>query len=181
MKVPDLPVKARWSNAQGITRNDRPRSDGTIDPPVGTIRIGWIWQAEENQERKTARERYYGFVGTHTNRARVPAAEIELDNERPDKVFLGTSRADLRCEIASRSKPPNDGYQPGRPIEMALLGPEPPRRRSKPFRPSFSDRPLTAGRRPSGRASRSRSSIHPRVPPAPPKGRESSSRSSRRR
>jgi hypothetical protein len=68
MKVPELPIPARWFALKDFPLNVQ-KPDGIIDR--GYEQDGWIWQAEEflNGDRL---ERFFGFVGPH-GIARVPA------------------------------------------------------------------------------------------------------------
>ncbi len=112
-QVPELPIKARWV-ALKDSPYDRPRSDGTVHRDYD--QDGWIWQAEE--VREGARwERFYGFVGQHKI-ARVRASEIELRGERSRYVW-GPLPGGLDARIEP-VEPPNAGYEPGRPIKVAL-------------------------------------------------------------
>jgi len=112
-KVPELPIKARWVTLKD-SPYDRPHSDGTIRRDYD--QDGWIWQAEEVRNGD-GWERSYGFVGRHKV-ARVPASEIELRGERSRYVWGPLPGGlDARLEPVESSK---DGYQPGRPILVAL-------------------------------------------------------------
>ncbi len=78
MKVPALPIPARWVTLKDFPLNVQ-RGDGPVHREYE--QDGWIWQAEE--VRKGDRwERFFGFVGPHVI-VRVPAAEIELDPVAP--------------------------------------------------------------------------------------------------
>jgi len=112
-KVPELPIKARWT-----TLKDSPveyqNSDGTVRREYD--QDGWIWQAEEL--RKGDRwERSYGFVGHHVI-ARVPAAEIELGNGRFNNIW-GPLPGGLDARVEP-VEPLSSGYEPGRPILVAV-------------------------------------------------------------
>ena len=108
-----LPIKARWVTLKDFPV-DRQMGDGTVLREYE--QDGWIWQAEE--VRKGDRwERSYGFVGPHVI-ARVPAAEIEL-RAGVSSVIGARSRAGWTRRIEP-VEPRSDGYEPGRPILMAV-------------------------------------------------------------
>ena len=113
-KVPELPIKARWITLKN-TPIEYQNGDGTVGRKYD--QDGWIWQAEE--VRKGDRwERSYGFVGHHVI-ARVPASEIELSDGR----FTYNTWGRLPAGLDARVEPveaPTAGYEPGRPILMAL-------------------------------------------------------------
>jgi hypothetical protein len=113
-KVPQLPITARW-----ITLKDYPveypNSDGTVRREYD--QDGWIWQAEEIRKGDHW-ERSYGFVGHHVI-ARVPASEIELSNGRFTDNTWGTLSGGLDARVEP-VEPRSGGYEPGRPILMAL-------------------------------------------------------------
>jgi hypothetical protein len=113
-KVPELPIRARWITLMN-TPIEYQNGDGTVGRKYD--QDGWIWQAEE--VRKGDRwERSYGFVGHHVI-ARVPASEIELSDGR----FTSNTWGRLSAGLDARVEPveePTSGYEPGRPILMAL-------------------------------------------------------------
>jgi hypothetical protein len=113
-KVPELPIQARW-----ITLKDFPveyqNSDGTVRREYD--QDGWIWQAEEIRKGDHW-ERSYGFVGRHVI-ARVPASEIELAIGRFTYNTWGTLSSGLDARVEP-VEPRDGGYEPGRPILMAL-------------------------------------------------------------
>jgi hypothetical protein len=113
-KVPELPIKARW-----IALKDFPveyqNGDGTVRREYD--QDGWIWQAEDT--RKGDRwERSYGFVGHHVI-ARVPASEIELGHGGFNYGQWGALSGGLDARVEP-VEPRDVGYEPGRPILMAL-------------------------------------------------------------
>jgi hypothetical protein len=102
LKVPGLPLKARWV--------------GSEDAPREKDQEGWVWQAE--QVRKgDRRESYCGFVGPHVI-ARVPAAEIQLAAAGPADRWGQLSRG-LDAQIAPAG-PGRDVLTPGRPVPLIV-------------------------------------------------------------
>jgi hypothetical protein len=103
-KVPELPIAARWVTLKDLAY-DRPRSYGPSQRDYD--QDGWIWQAEEIKTGGRW-ERYYGFVGSHVI-ARVPAAEIELDNSRSSYLWSPLPGGlDVRIEPVDSSQAGTD-------------------------------------------------------------------------
>jgi Leucine-rich repeat (LRR) protein len=102
VKLPAVPMKAKWLTYKGVMRSvqfwdsRRNRAGYRMEPEQD----GLVWQAEEVlKDGKWVR--YYGFVGCHVM-ARVPAAEIEFpvltgaDDE--EKALAVLQKAGARVE-----------------------------------------------------------------------------------